>query len=69
MYQGTECKFIKMGHEFAFSSLIFSKVIISISILCIEIGLLIKTFTMKKEGKAITKNIGGTIGILLVMII
>ncbi|HAE91929.1 MULTISPECIES: hypothetical protein [Tissierella] len=46
----------------------FSKVTISISILCIEIGLLIKTFIMKKEGKSIAKNIGGIIGLLLVMI-
>ena len=28
----------------------FSKITISASILCIEIGLLIKTFIMKKEG-------------------
>lgn len=46
----------------------FSKVTISASILCIEIGLLIKTFIMKKEGKSIAKNIGGIIGLLLVMI-
>ncbi|MGJ0846179.1 hypothetical protein ACR77J_05765 [Tissierella praeacuta] len=36
--------------------------------MCIEIGLLIKTFIMKKEGKSIAKNIGGIIGLLLVMI-
>lgn len=46
----------------------FSEVTISVSILCIEIGLLIKTFIMKKEGKSIAKNIGGIIGLLLVMI-
>ncbi len=47
---------------------LFSKVTISASILCIEIGLLIKTFVMKKEGKSIGKNIGGIIGLLLVTI-
>lgn len=40
----------------------FSKVMISASIICIEIGLLIKTFMMKKEGKSIAKNVGGIIG-------
>ena len=47
---------------------LFSKVTISVSILCIEIGLLIKTFIMKKEGKSIAKYISGIIGFLLVMI-
>ena len=46
----------------------FGKVTISVSILCIEIGLLMKTFIMKKEDKSIAKNIGGIIGLLLVMI-
>ncbi|GEM_PF-4341732 len=36
----------------------FSKITISASILCIEIGLLMKTFIIKKEGKSIAKNIG-----------
>ncbi len=47
---------------------LFSKVTVNASILCIEMGLLIKTFIMKKEGKSIEKNIGGIIGLLLVMI-
>ncbi len=46
----------------------FSKVIISTSILCIEMGLLIKTYMMKKEGKSIAKDIGLIIWLLLIII-
>ncbi|WMM26107.1 hypothetical protein RBU61_05375 [Tissierella sp. MB52-C2] len=59
--------FIVLISNKGFSPL-FSKITISVSILCIEIGLIIKTVIMKKEGKPIAKNIGSIIGLLLAMI-
>lgn len=59
---------IVLTSDKVFSSL-FSTVIRTVSLLCIEIGLLIKTFMMKKENKPISKNVGTIIGVLLVMIL
>lgn len=46
----------------------FSKVILSIAMICMEIGLIIKAIVKREEGKFIVKEIGIIIGLLLVII-
>ena len=46
----------------------FSKVVISVAFICIEVGLLIRTHEKRKREEPIVKNITTIIGILLAMI-